>query len=671
MPFSAFQRLERTPSPRLFRTPEMRQGEHAECGLTALAILMGFHGVHLSMKALRRRAGSTLFGTTLRQMRDIARAEGFDATARRCEPADMERIGLPLIAHMRFIHFVVVEGFSKAGVHINDPASGPAVVSHAAFSRDFTGIALNIVPRSTIQRRGRTFSLIRSLARAPGPQRHRAVWRGLATALCLGAFAGAATAAALGQALLHPATPLAFLLPTLALLATAGLATFAAISCIERALSTAGGAMAGETIRSLRRASHTHFLVTRPERTKALFSAVRTLQQSPAPVGALALAAMGAGLATGTALAPMVVAPIAALSVMQGLVLFLAARRRGGAIARFGSGDMPVRGVDAAFLEDPGTARIGRGGDAVFARLAGLHALATADAVKAAEAHHAPQTLAFALDLAKCATPIVMLSHGLINPAEAGLALALAALCAPLVRTAAKGMHFAPLTNALLHLEDRPAPRMMLPAPHRRQPAPPGLRLRAAGWMAPGAERPVLDGLSLDLRPGQTLVVHAEPGRGATSFARLAAGLIEPSTGSVQRTGRAILVDHRVFIVPGTLRDNLKLGDPAIKDERMRVALEVVGLQSIVDERGGLAMVLKPDQPRLSGGQLRRLILARALCRAPRILVLDGALDAVETDLARDILIHLAALGLATVVTTRNHALADGADLILRLGGCP
>lgn len=170
-------------------TPEVRQGEYAECGLAALAIVFGHNGLHVTMAELRQRAGSVMLGSTIRHLRDLARDHGFEAKAFRAEPDGISDIGYPLIAHMRFVHFVVVEQIGKDVVHINDPASGPMILERTKFDSDFTGIVLTLEPR-TVARRGSSFSFPRGLLLA-----WKAQWILLATAAVMSLGGGVAAAA--------------------------------------------------------------------------------------------------------------------------------------------------------------------------------------------------------------------------------------------------------------------------------------------------------------------------------------------------------------------------------------------------------------------------------------------------------------------------------------------
>ncbi len=640
-------------------TPDIRQGEHAECGLAALAILMGHHGVHVSLVELRERAGTTLFGTTLRQLRDLARAEGFEAAARRMEPERLATFGLPLIAHMDFIHFVVVERVSRAGVHINDPSDGPKILPHAEFSRAFTGIVLTLKP-GTVTRRGAPFSFSAALRQG---LRGQEVW--LATALFFSCANGAAATLGFWRLLTDEAGMLAAIL-----LLAAPCAMAASLFLMEKTGLGAREQARRRLFTALKNADDSHYLFATPRQTLNLFGALEWLQSPSMPAGALAFSWLLAATLAGLALAPAAMGPVAALLLAQVALMVRATTRRGGLIERFGHGRMPVESIAPNFLADSRPFRMGGNGDTLFTRLAGLHATTLSQALKTAQARYRLDTALFALDLTKLAVPL-LISGG----ADALLALALAAASCPLLRRMEQGLHAKPLKEALLRLSDLPAPRPA-PPPQRAANTEHGLCLRDAAWGPPCAG-PVLEGLSLRLPPGHVLAIHGPPGCGLTSFARLTSGLLTPTNGCVMLDGQplagtlagtAILVDHHCLLVSGTVRDNLRLGDDALGEEEMRAALALVELEETLGPRGGLECRLRQDRPALSGGQLRRLALAQALCRTPRLLVLDEALDTVEPDLAQRILLRLRQRNIITVLTTKNSDLLTIADLTLFLG---
>ena len=84
-------------------------------------------------------------------MLKAARRHGFVAKGFRKEPEELKDILLPAIIHWNFNHFVVLEGFVKDKVFINDPASGPRTISEEEFDMAFTGVVLTFEPGTEFQ----------------------------------------------------------------------------------------------------------------------------------------------------------------------------------------------------------------------------------------------------------------------------------------------------------------------------------------------------------------------------------------------------------------------------------------------------------------------------------------------------------------------------------------
>lgn len=639
-------------------TPDIRQGEHAECGLAALGILLGHHGVHVSLGELRQRAGSTLLGSTLRQLRQIAEDEGFRTSARRAEPSDLETLGLPLIAHMRFIHFAVVEKITRDSVHLNDPSAGPMTMTREEFSRDFTGIVLRLMPREP-KRRGRPFSLVRSMAAAFRPEMAGFLFAGVVAAIS-GALASVGFRELSGttDGATIFATPLALSAASLVgAFLLAALLAFGATNVARR-----------RVMARLARAPNLHYLEARPDRTLAFLAALRALQQNGTPNAVLALIWIASLLAFSALAAPIQALPIAALSLVQAGAVLRTSLHRNGYAARFARAVMPVRAMPESYLVDSNWYRVGRGTDSLFSWLAGTHAREASYVLKASEEQGATDAIVVMLDLCKVALPIGLSTWGLGSTDDLLFGLIIAIASSVMLHVAASSLSIRPLKDSMLRLSDPP------PEPTPRRPLPPTaspaarLVMEDAGWSPSGMAFPIVSGLSLHLGVGEVAIAHGAPGAGATTFARLAAGLIEPTSGHVRLAGSALLIDHRRFLVPGILRHNLSLGAPNIDEGTMWSALKAVEMDDVVALRGGLDFILKTDQPRMSGGQIRRLMIARAVCRSPAVLVLDGALDNVETDLAGSILANLVKRGLAIVVTTKNLDLLRFADRPMALG---
>ena len=158
--------------------------------------------------------------------------------------------------------------------------------------------------------------------------------------------------------------------------------------------------------------------------------------------------------------------------------------------------------------------------------------------------------------------------------------------------------------------------------------------------------RPVINHLSLDIKPGTTVAFVGATGAGKSTITKLLLRFYDPNSGSVKLDGVSLtdwdtqslrdaigLVSQDVFLFHGTVRENIAFGEPNASIEAVEQAAKLAeahefirdlpeGYDSIVGERG----------QKLSGGQRQRLSIARALLKDPRVLILDEATSAVDNE---------------------------------------
>lgn len=183
----------------------------------------------------------------------------------------------------------------------------------------------------------------------------------------------------------------------------------------------------------------------------------------------------------------------------------------------------------------------------------------------------------------------------------------------------------------------------------------------------------VLDGVSLDVRPGEHLAVVGASGAGKTTLGRLIAGIDRPRAGSVT-VGGAVIADlapeqlrehvllvtqeHHVFADP--LRDNLTIAAPQASDDELRSALLVVGADWVDELPDGLDTDLATHQ--LTGAQAQHIALGRVLLANPHTLVLDEATALLDPSAARHTERALAATVQGRTVIAIAHRLHTARD---------
>ena len=172
---------------------------------------------------------------------------------------------------------------------------------------------------------------------------------------------------------------------------------------------------------------------------------------------------------------------------------------------------------------------------------------------------------------------------------------------------------------------------------------------------------PVLDGIDLDLRRGEIVALEGPNGSGKTTLARIAAGLLEPQAGIVERHGRAgyLAQDPGRYLVKETALAEVALavnGD----EQRARAALERAGL--------GWATARHPRD--LSSGERERLALASVAVAEPDLLILDEPTRGLDPERKADLatwLVEYAASGRAVLIATHDHGLPAHRRIGLRV----
>lgn len=211
------------------------------------------------------------------------------------------------------------------------------------------------------------------------------------------------------------------------------------------------------------------------------------------------------------------------------------------------------------------------------------------------------------------------------------------------------------------------------------------IHLQAATFKYPGAERPVLQDVSLTARPGTTTAVVGSTGSGKSTLLALICRMYDVTSGSVHIDGVDVrdydteqlwsnigLVPQRGYLFSGTVADNLQMGAPpgqvATEDE-MWEALRVAGADDFVRASpDGLAMRVAQGGINFSGGQRQRLAIARAVVRRPAIYLFDDAFSAldVHTDLrVRSALRDVSADATVLIVSQRISTVAQADQIVV------
>lgn len=171
------------------------------------------------------------------------------------------------------------------------------------------------------------------------------------------------------------------------------------------------------------------------------------------------------------------------------------------------------------------------------------------------------------------------------------------------------------------------------------------LEMHDVGFAYPGAEQPVLSGISFTARSGQTTAIIGSAGSGKTTLVNLLPRLFDATSGSVRFDGVDVrelhpdllwghigLVPQRPYLFSGTVRSNLLYGKPDATEEELWRALATAQAQDFVREmEGGLDAPISQGGTNVSGGQRQRIAIARALVKRPELYIFDDSFSSLDT----------------------------------------
>ena len=198
-----------------------------------------------------------------------------------------------------------------------------------------------------------------------------------------------------------------------------------------------------------------------------------------------------------------------------------------------------------------------------------------------------------------------------------------------------------------------------------------------------GAAENVLTDVCLDAMPGETIGVIGGTGAGKSALVNLIPRFYDATAGCVRIDGvdvrdypladlraRVGMVPQQAVLFRGTIRENMRWGDPEASDEDIWRALAIAQARDFVEEReGGLDAVIEQGGRNLSGGQRQRLTIARALVRGAQILILDDSASALDfaTDARLRAAIHRETKGATVFIVSQRASTIRRADKIVVL----
>lgn len=650
---------------RRVRTPTVLQMEAVECGAAALGIILAYYRRYVPLEELRVRCGVSRDGSKATSILKAARALGLEAGGWRLEVAELRRRKPPFIVFWKFSHFLVVEGFGRNRVYLNDPAGGPRWVTYEEFGEGYTGVALLFEVGADFETGGRPPSLVAAL-------RPR-----LATSRGGLAFVILAGLALVIPALVSPVFTQVFVdgylvrgieswvVPLLGIMvATAALVAFLTwlqqvyLLRLQVKLSVTTSSRFFWHVLRLPVQFFSQRYAGEIGSRVALNDIVATLLSGQLATTVITLLTLVFYLAMMGAYSWPLTLTGVLVAALNLIALRVVSRRRTDANRRMLQEAGKLTGTTMAGLQMIETIKASGMEDSFFARFGGFQA-GVVDAT---------QTLGVKTQLLNSVpvflgqfNALIMLTWGAwfviqgqltVGMLAAFMAL-MAAFIAPFATLVTLGGTVQEAHGDMNRLDDvlkapiDPQLEGGSSAPSRIDDTPKldgHLEIRGLAFGYSPLEEPLIRDFNLVVRPGRRVALVGGSGSGKTTIANLVCGLFEPWEGQILFDGRpreqiprevmvgsVSRVSQEIYLFAGSGTENLTMWDTTVPEEWvLRAAEDACARDVLASRRGGFSGPIAEGGVNFSGGERQRLEIARALAVNPRIIILDEATSALD-----------------------------------------
>ncbi|CAN7291767.1 peptidase domain-containing ABC transporter [Pseudoduganella sp. LjRoot289] len=683
------------------KVPVFLQTEATECGLCSLAMVADFHGYRAGLAALRLRFPISRKGATLESLMRIARALKLETRPLRLEPGNLPELALPAILHWDMDHFVVLVSVSARKVVIHDPAVGRRSFTLEEFGKHFTGVALELSPATDFRpaRAELQFTLRGLMGRITGLK------RGLSQILLL--TLGLECVAIGLPFFLQWVVDQALLSADRDLLATLAFG-FGLLVAIQAAIGAVRGWFVvalsarlnfqwlGNVFSHLMRLPLDYFEKRHVGRIIASFGSISTIQKTlttgfvQAVVdGAMVFGTLAMMLLYSRSLALVALAAVALYGLLRWSLLH--ALRDATAEQIIHAARQTTHFVETA----GGIQSVRLFGKAEQRRTGWMNILAEQFNAelriqRVNISHETARTLLFGVErilIIWLAARAVLDREFTVGMLFAFIAYQdqfsqrLAALIDKLVEFRMLRLHGERVADIVLSETEAEGPHdgdePDLPA------SAPSLELRNVSFRYSPTEPFVVDNIDLHIGAGECVAITGASGCGKTTLIKVLLGLLTPEHGEVLVGGMPIkrlgLTSYRQLIgtvmqedrmFSGSVAENISFFDPQPDWPRIRACAQQAAVaQEIEHMPMGYNTITGDNGIGISGGQKQRLLLARALYRRPRILVLDEATSELDIANEKSVNATVKALGLTRIIVAHRPETIAMADRVIRIHG--
>lgn len=699
------------PSP-VRRVPSVLQMEAVECGAACLAMILAHHGLSVPLEELRMECGISRDGSKASNILKVARLYGLEARAFCKEPPSLKTMANPAILHWNFNHFVVLEGFHKGQVQINDPSYGRRTVSEVELDQAFTGVVLTFEKGAAFKAGKQRESLLELLMpRLEGLKSCLAYvfLAGLALVvpgLIIPAFLKIFVDEILLKSMRHWLMPLLIAMGATAILQ--GVFVWLQehyLLKLETKLALSGASKFFWHLLHLPAEFFTQRYAGDLGTRVAINDTVATLISSRLVGATLNIVVVLfylfvmffydpvlAGICLCAALINLLILSFSSRKIEEGNMRLL--QERGKAMGFSMAGLQFIENIKASGKESD-----------FFSQWAGYEARLLNSEREMGEVSIFLQALP---RLLAALNTVAILAIGGFRVLDGYLSLGMlvafqylvVSFMGPIGSLVGFGVEVQQVKGDLKRLDDilnyrqdtnftagggaisEPAGAGLDGEPAVAAPKLEGyLTIRDLTFGYNRQSPPLIENFSLSLEPGSRVALVGGSGSGKSTIGRLIAGLYKPWSGEilfdgVERSAKdrdvlensLAMVDQDISLFEGTIRDNLTLWDASMSEADMMTSVRDACIhEDIASLVSGYDHFLEEGGRNFSGGQRQRFEIARALARNPRLLILDEATSALDPKMEKLIDENVRRRGCTTLIIAHRLSTIRDCDEIIVL----
>lgn len=678
------------------RLPIIRQSEAAECGLACLAMVAAYHGQHHRLSMLRGRFATSLKGMTLPQLLSVAHALGLNGSPVRLELDELPRLSMPCILHWDLNHFVVLRKADRRGAVVHDPAVGERRLPYAELSKHVTGIAIELFPCPTFEKKAPESDLpLRALTgHVAGLRVALATVFGLALALELAGLLGPQmmqitvdSVIADGDHDLLTFLSVSFLALLVWQITLSAVRSWTVI-CLSMRFNLQWTA---NVFQHLLRLPQAYFLKRHLGDVVSRFGAIGAIQQT---LTTRAVEVMLDGIMAALTLVMLLLySPLMTTITVTGLGLYGACRALTYRFYREKNLEQIVLGAkqQSQFLEAVRGVQTIRLSNQVPQQSSRFLNAATDTLNVGVQVQQFSLIYGSLQSLLSGALRIGVLwlgaSLALRGQFSAGMLMAFLAYSDQFTSRAASMVDYVIELRMLRMQGERLADIVLTETEVGTEgnyigPLPDAsLSFDCVGFRYAEGEPWVLSDCSLDIRAGESVAVVGPSGCGKSTLARLMLGLLDPDEGRIRVGGIQLTrLGKQAFrqmvgcvmqddaLMAGSIADNIAFFAEDASQERIEESARLAQIHDdIVTMPMGYHTLCGDMGTSLSGGQRQRLLLARALYRKPKILILDEATSHLDLACERRINAMLRDLHMTRIYIAHRPETIASADRVIDL----